>query len=98
MQALSRLANIICKARFDIKAVSYTHLDVYKRQGLFFYLFAASLAMAYRKAVSYTHLDVYKRQTFLSFEKVSPVSQIGPTIVVGIKFVESKAFFTGSIW
>ena len=51
-------------------AVSYTHLDVYKRQGVYFGEkkteeingeLVASDHMNYA-AVSYTHLDVYKRQ------------------------------------
>ena len=58
-----------------IKAVSYTHLDVYKRQdqliagrGLFLLPKMTSTmccvwaAIQTVKAVSYTHLDVYKRQ------------------------------------
>ena len=43
------------------KAVSYTHLDVYKRQ----ILNRAKKHFLMRQrvnAVSYTHLDVYKRQ------------------------------------
>ena len=56
---------IIC-----IGPVSYTHLDVYKRQSLF--LFISNLVLArllspddfgcIAMPVSYTHLDVYKRQ------------------------------------
>ncbi|WP_459448289.1 hypothetical protein [Erwinia amylovora] len=41
----------------DHLAVSYTHLDVYKRQGMM-----ASTRGGSPLAVSYTHLDVYKRQ------------------------------------
>ena len=37
--------------------VSYTHLDVYKRQPL-----VRTLQRAWPGPVSYTHLDVYKRQ------------------------------------
>ena len=49
-------------------AVSYTHLDVYKRQGLVcmrvhrgqkFSTFPIERCL---ESVSYTHLDVYKRQ------------------------------------
>ncbi|OUI17999.1 hypothetical protein AZZ73_001577 [Klebsiella pneumoniae] len=40
-------------------AVSYTHLDVYKRQASGFEVF---LAVYISLPVSYTHLDVYKRQ------------------------------------
>ena len=41
----------------QVRPVSYTHLDVYKRQG------HDTLAYGhYRIPVSYTHLDVYKRQ------------------------------------
>ena len=48
-------------------AVSYTHLDVYKRQGgadgiAHFKLIDLRLAIDPAGAVSYTHLDVYKRQ------------------------------------
>ncbi|QCD86849.1 hypothetical protein DEO72_LG3g1377 [Vigna unguiculata] len=44
----------------DAEAVSYTHLDVYKRQ-LMYCLAALNLPLG-DDAVSYTHLDVYKRQ------------------------------------
>ena len=49
-------------------SVSYTHLDVYKRQVFFFtdertlQLPENELVAELKKAVSYTHLDVYKRQ------------------------------------
>ena len=51
-------------------AVSYTHLDVYKRQGLLngggifvgLKLLTQSTASCSMGSVSYTHLDVYKRQ------------------------------------
>ena len=53
-------------------AVSYTHLDVYKRQNLFrsrlflcapaAFCLCAALLCACSAPVSYTHLDVYKRQ------------------------------------
>ena len=60
----------------SLTAVSYTHLDVYKRQSKVFEfytedyadtmslaVFLISLAVSvYFAAVSYTHLDVYKRQ------------------------------------
>ena len=53
-------------------AVSYTHLDVYKRQGLPFLKMAAEMtggglsitSQPGRGTVSYTHLDVYKRQQY----------------------------------
>ena len=53
--------------RFDFEdppAVSYTHLDVYKRQEYDQALppDAGSLPRVSPEAVSYTHLDVYKRQ------------------------------------
>ena len=68
--ALERLAG-------DIEAVSYTHLDVYKRQALGVEGWIADdeiVLLGYacgdvvpavdeRCPVSYTHLDVYKRQT-----------------------------------
>ena len=41
-----------------VRPVSYTHLDVYKRQDYT----SALIAAASDIAVSYTHLDVYKRQ------------------------------------
>ena len=59
----------------DLKAVSYTHLDVYKRQAYDIAgqnladeqsfteaIFMAIKIFKNRQAVSYTHLDVYKRQ------------------------------------
>ena len=47
--------------------VSYTHLDVYKRQGHFrFVKFFVSRIV---NPVSYTHLDVYKRQLLDWFSK-----------------------------
>ena len=51
------------------RAVSYTHLDVYKRQdrnaekcdsGEYMYIYQKEIRTLI--AVSYTHLDVYKRQ------------------------------------
>ena len=48
-----------------LSAVSYTHLDVYKRQGISPLLVFTTLGKASsckENAVSYTHLDVYKRQ------------------------------------
>ena len=64
----------------NIIAVSYTHLDVYKRQILYmannneierrrtFAIIAhpdAGKTSLTEKPVSYTHLDVYKRQVYL---------------------------------
>ena len=63
----------------SITAVSYTHLDVYKRQGLDAAMEWQSEEFQKRSditcvfnsnisditAVSYTHLDVYKRQVLL---------------------------------
>ena len=55
----------------DCAPVSYTHLDVYKRQGLgtlslyVTYVFCCVCRFAMKTVripVSYTHLDVYKRQ------------------------------------
>ncbi|WP_459447914.1 hypothetical protein [Erwinia amylovora] len=40
-------------------AVSYTHLDVYKRQAQYLHSDSGIIGVT---AVSYTHLDVYKRQ------------------------------------
>ena len=49
-----------------INAVSYTHLDVYKRQPLMCIEHGLGKAAGFEQAeaqpVSYTHLDVYKRQ------------------------------------
>ena len=42
-----------------IRPVSYTHLDVYKRQE---FTFSFTNEAEDIKPVSYTHLDVYKRQ------------------------------------
>ena len=50
------------------RAVSYTHLDVYKRQAWYsmrpksICLKSMLLIVLLYMAVSYTHLDVYKRQ------------------------------------
>ena len=72
---------ISCGARlavFDIaEPVSYTHLDVYKRQvkAILCNLQSVSLVGldladgAAAAPVSYTHLDVYKRQKFQCAEK-----------------------------
>ena len=56
----------------NVKPVSYTHLDVYKRQGYIptrkpenqESLKDASSVEPLSIPVSYTHLDVYKRQVF----------------------------------
>ena len=69
-----------------IRAVSYTHLDVYKRQGSVGTLTSLRVATttsgalsSYRRvtswAVSYTHLDVYKRQV-IGFSPLSITSLI----------------------
>ena len=58
---------------YGFAAVSYTHLDVYKRQVFFlfskrgqllFHIFKAQQLVhdLVHRPVSYTHLDVYKRQ------------------------------------
>ena len=58
--------HIFQKYLYHLKSVSYTHLDVYKRQGLFkewcFNSFVIS-SLIFSGPVSYTHLDVYKRQS-----------------------------------
>ena len=64
-----------CSRFSRIATVSYTHLDVYKRQGYHieaedgeighvagFLVDDETWAIRYIEAVSYTHLDVYKRQ------------------------------------
>ena len=52
-----------------IEPVSYTHLDVYKRQDAMYTFITQGVDELTKKcimyateAVSYTHLDVYKRQ------------------------------------
>ena len=64
------LSSSLLEVIVSIKPVSYTHLDVYKRQSLYNTCF--KLPSAERtydststfccETVSYTHLDVYKRQ------------------------------------
>ena len=49
-----------------VAPVSYTHLDVYKRQVVYFWRSGSGLgcsAEGHHDPVSYTHLDVYKRQS-----------------------------------
>ena len=55
--------------KFNIQPVSYTHLDVYKRQGKERKALTEQIQRTEKeiaekldKPVSYTHLDVYKRQ------------------------------------
>ena len=65
-------------------SVSYTHLDVYKRQGIDGSMLETDFQMWFYKqwfekviemnqnqikAVSYTHLDVYKRQVQVTAER-----------------------------
>ena len=58
----------------SLNAVSYTHLDVYKRQ--VFGCFGIAICplpfsrLQSRMAVSYTHLDVYKRQHWMRLQKL----------------------------
>ena len=55
---------IVVHHRCSPGSVSYTHLDVYKRQAiLLFLLLGWIFSIIY--PVSYTHLDVYKRQVYL---------------------------------
>ena len=66
------------KALLSFISVSYTHLDVYKRQPYFSataFNFARMLHRVLRVpvgiiSVSYTHLDVYKRQNLSHARKV----------------------------
>ena len=69
-----RIASVMDKLGFQ--AVSYTHLDVYKRQPLnrkmvpvlsviLYINIAKDIRGHVSASVSYTHLDVYKRQGFL---------------------------------
>ena len=59
--------NYACRKPPRIGTVSYTHLDVYKRQALGQALFFYFIVKFYYTStpVSYTHLDVYKRQVTL---------------------------------
>ena len=62
--------SLVLAAQDDHTPVSYTHLDVYKRQlvshrgkaQIFRDVAVALEDMRHSVAVSYTHLDVYKRQ------------------------------------
>ena len=71
------------KTQPNVTAVSYTHLDVYKRQERRFSpSWWATPPTATRSTpmllpVSYTHLDVYKRQGFALDE---PVESLGETL------------------
>ena len=51
-------------------SVSYTHLDVYKRQKYILFIFIGIFPFVQFEIgadpVSYTHLDVYKRQPYAS--------------------------------
>ena len=53
----------------NVLAVSYTHLDVYKRQALNYPTEVADVLQTAMndsyEPVSYTHLDVYKRQSMM---------------------------------
>ena len=69
-----------------IQAVSYTHLDVYKRQTQMTVLCVVTIQTkfihhtqilikpVYIRSVSYTHLDVYKRQIKLTFKLFKPLT------------------------
>ena len=68
---------VVCHTKSSLAPVSYTHLDVYKRQGrgqyghckVKFEPMDANGEELYKfesTAVSYTHLDVYKRQVLES--------------------------------
>ena len=58
--------SVLSMIQVEAVTVSYTHLDVYKRQGeesTIFFRGVARYERAYcTRTVSYTHLDVYKRQ------------------------------------
>ena len=64
------------RVEYGFKAVSYTHLDVYKRQvygswsgGIFLLEIDKTTGLViHPEAVSYTHLDVYKRQHQFLYE------------------------------
>ena len=58
---------------YELTSVSYTHLDVYKRQGNNTYYYISvlwDLGKSANSPVSYTHLDVYKRQNLRWLKKV----------------------------
>ena len=57
-------------------AVSYTHLDVYKRQQHQFPQKSLKIKISKYIPVSYTHLDVYKRQ--LNVRKVEYFTLVEP--------------------
>ena len=61
------------RSRQTPSTVSYTHLDVYKRQGFGQFTFRLKLLAEPRDpsttTVSYTHLDVYKRQILVISSK-----------------------------
>ena len=67
---INLMINLFVGISVGANAVSYTHLDVYKRQDVnidellvvTFTRAAASEMKERVRAVSYTHLDVYKRQ------------------------------------
>ena len=80
---LSGTLQFLCHALGSFHPVSYTHLDVYKRQVLVcrFRLFPIwsktysfvneiSPLSGSAKSVSYTHLDVYKRQIWRNAIKI----------------------------
>ncbi|QCD89886.1 hypothetical protein DEO72_LG4g838 [Vigna unguiculata] len=69
----------------SVRAVSYTHLDVYKRQTLECEMskLQKGRTMSVR-AVSYTHLDVYKRQTLELAKKWVMKGKVGFEVSGGI--------------
>ena len=81
-----------CHAQHCHEAVSYTHLDVYKRQQrdaanagfascrkLNLKKTGINLLTDWVRAVSYTHLDVYKRQVSHSFDSSPKGGALGKT-------------------
>ena len=58
----NKFVALFCE-RLGIEPVSYTHLDVYKRQAFLWHISQYNLASKF--PVSYTHLDVYKRQVLM---------------------------------
>ena len=66
-----RVGRLPCGPLDKISAVSYTHLDVYKRQdfhGDMDFKVGGTRKGITAIPVSYTHLDVYKRQAFSRVE------------------------------
>ena len=73
-------------------SVSYTHLDVYKRQVNIINVFIFSPKHYISRAVSYTHLDVYKRQFMFSFFHKFAPNRFGKRFV--FFYIENPVSYT----